>query len=149
MHTTEVVMTRELALSDTDPSGYPEACGRLRFVRTLLEAAEADNQAVRSRHAHDIAIISERLITEADDRGWCDVYDDVVSALNNDLYLKLEERSRDYTVEVQAMVTFKIKVENQYSKTDAEELATSWIENSADEYIDDVYEIDVRSAEVE
>lgn len=149
MNTTEVVMTRELALSDTDPSGYPEACSRLRFVRTLLEAAEADNRAVRGRHSQDIAIISERLISEADDRGWCDVYDDVVSDLNDQLYVKLEERSRDFTVEVRAMVTFKLTVENQTSKSDAEEIATDWIEHHAEDHISDVYEIDVRSAEAE
>lgn len=142
-------MTRDRAFSNEPPVSYDEACQRLKFVRQCYEASQADAAASRARHREDIEIIGTRLIEEAEERGWCDVYDDVISDLNDKLFMKLEERMRDYTVEVRAMVTFKITVEDQHSKKDAEELATSWIENSADEHIDDVYEIDVRSAEAE
>lgn len=146
---TDVAMTRELAMSSIDPAGYPEACARVRYLQTLVLATEADNKAARSRHREDIEMIGTRLIEEAEDRGWCEVYDEVISDLNDKLYMKLEERTRDFVVEVQALVTFKITVPDQTSKSDAEELATDWIENDASSHIDDVYEITVRSAEVE
>lgn len=142
-------MTRERALSNTPPVGYDEACQRLNFVRQCYEASQSDAAARSARHREDIEIIGTRLIYEAEDRGWCDVYDDVISELNEKLFIDLEERRRDFTVEVQAMVTFKINVEDQTSRKDAEELAASYIEHNATDYIDDVYEIDVRSAEVE
>ena len=147
--TTDVAMTRERALSTNPPVSFDEARQRVDFLRQLYEARQSDAAARSARHREDIETIGTRLIKEAEDRGWCEVYDDVISDLNDKLYMKLEERTRDFVVEVQALVTFKITVPDQTSKSEAEETATDWIENDASSHIDDVYEITVRSAEVE
>jgi len=63
-----------------------------------------------ARHRADIAIIGERLIFEADQRGWCEQYDKVIEDLNAKLHVELPARAREYEVSVSFLVHMNVTV---------------------------------------
>ena len=83
----------------------------------------------------DAKLISDRLISEANDRGWCDLYNEFVEEVNDRTkYIKLETLEQEYTVkmdltlEITTSVSVNIKatseqdaidmVEEKYSNSD-------------------------------
>jgi hypothetical protein len=60
--------------------------------------ARAAVEAAKQSHAADVAVITSWLQNEAQERDWCDEYDDCVEAVNHKLTIKLPSRKRDYTV---------------------------------------------------
>lgn len=52
----------------------------------------------RTQHCSDIAKIGDRLLDEAEQRGWCHIFDDVVDEINSDLVVRLPERKREFAV---------------------------------------------------
>lgn len=102
----------ELALALNDARRLDEMCIQLRETATRR----------RMDHAADIAKIGEALITEANDRDWCEAYDRVIDELNADLVMPLPTRERDY--EVQIRVTYETTVTvTARSKDEARERA--------------------------
>lgn len=63
-----------------------------------------------ARHRADIALIGERLIFEADQRGWCEQYDEVIDDLNTKLHVDLPLRQREYEVAVSFTVRMNVTV---------------------------------------
>ncbi|MEU4244289.1 hypothetical protein [Actinoplanes sp. NPDC026619] len=68
------------------------------LLRQRAESARLRAVTAEQRHHDDIALIGEKLIAEADDRDWCEVYDEFVDKLNINLHIELPLRERDYTV---------------------------------------------------
>jgi len=71
------------------------------------DAYQADARAFETRwhsamreHREDVQTIGETLISEANDRGWCDVFDAVVSELNGSLHVELPTRARVWSFTV-------------------------------------------------
>lgn len=62
------------------------------------------------RHTEDINTIGERLIHEADQRGWCEQYDEVIEDLNKTLHVDLPLRQREYEVSVSFTVHMNVTV---------------------------------------
>jgi hypothetical protein len=85
-----------------------------------LWAATADNMELKSqisalegrlsdnarKHANDIKLIGEALISEANERDWCAEFDQWVDALNPTLNIELPLRVSDYTTEITITVDF-------------------------------------------
>lgn len=65
-----------------------------------LASAERRATTAKQQHERDIALIGEKLLEEADERGWCEQFDDVVEELNRKLIVELPTRERDYNVQV-------------------------------------------------
>ncbi|MEU7906401.1 hypothetical protein [Actinoplanes sp. NPDC049118] len=95
--------------SDTDVHGQQELPDVLTAAHAAVEQQRQRADAAEQRHRDDIARIGERLIQEADDRGWCRVYDRVIDELNEDLTIELPLRERVFdvttTIELRIRVT--------------------------------------------
>src|SRR5262245_15810712 len=97
-------------------SEYAEAVDRhaheLEALRRQLTAQlEAAQHRLVERirlHEQDIRIIGDRLVQEAEDREWCDTYDDVVGEMNQQLHVELP--TRHIWQEFQATASLRVKV---------------------------------------
>lgn len=63
-------------------------------INKLIEERDAAYQ----RHIKDVQTIGHELIREATERGWCAEYDEFVTGLNENLYISLPLREKEYTV---------------------------------------------------
>ena len=79
------------------------------------------------RHIEDIKTIGERLIAEADQRGWCEDYDVMVDDLNTKRNIDLPLRNHQYEVNVSFTVHMNVTVEAQ-SPEDAQSMANDMVE---------------------
>lgn len=98
--------------------------------------------AERNRiHERDIELISDALINEAENRGWCDTYDEFIKELNHKLDIPLRERVSNYDVTITVTRTqtqrVTITVENQLSEEDAHDAAVDKVESYPDDYLND------------
>lgn len=80
-------------------------------LRGQLRQQIAENETVQRQHRKDIETIGDALIAEADNRGWCEAYDEFVKGVNRNLTVDLKERIKEYDVEVRVSTTFFIRVE--------------------------------------
>lgn len=64
----------------------------------------------RDQWGEDIKLIGERLIKEANDRGFCSEFDDVIDDLNSKLRVELPTRRKEYVVTQVVKVTRSITV---------------------------------------
>lgn len=78
-----------------------------------LEAALAESERL---HRQDIEHIGAKMIAEANRRDWCEIYDDVVDDLNNQLHVELPVREHDYSVEL----TYQVRVTATMTARDAD-----------------------------
>lgn len=85
---------------------------------------EFDRQAERARRNHeaDIATIGERLMDEAEHRGWCSEYDSIVDDLNRSLHVELPTRNKTWDVCWTVNVTVHQTIEAR-TANDAAEMA--------------------------
>ncbi len=121
------------------------------YLEQYLEAAEEkvdltqlalDNlkkmwEDLRRKYAEDMSIISERLIMEAESRGWCSEFDEIIEEVNNKLQgpFPLDTREKDIEVEVTvrgtvwATTTVTVRAAN-------EDKAAQMIADDPDSYFD-------------
>jgi hypothetical protein len=66
----------------------------------MLRTAQAQADAAWARHRDDVRKIGAALLEEASERNWCEDYDEWVAKLNPSLSVRLEEREREFNVEV-------------------------------------------------
>lgn len=83
-----------------DAAEWAQLTAQLDDVRTSLAVCREQLAQARQIHRSDIALISERLTEEANDRGWCGEYDEILANLNRALSIELTPRTRDYCVTV-------------------------------------------------
>lgn len=75
----------------------------LRDVRspgdaTTIERLRTRVTEAQEAHRRDIATIGAALMSEAEDRDWCEIYDSVVDSLNSELSVELPTRAREVTI---------------------------------------------------
>jgi hypothetical protein len=72
---------------------------------TLIKTLQTDVRDLK----YNIDTISDHLINEAEDRGWCDEYDTIVDSLNGCLrpIYKVREREQDYAISFTICATAK------------------------------------------
>ncbi len=83
---------------------------RLKGAQEQIKRLDNEVSATMAKHRADIAAIGERLIAEAEDRDWCDTYDDVIKDLNQGLNVKLKVRVQPYVVDTIYTVTVRTTV---------------------------------------
>jgi len=104
----------------------------LNRLRTMYSGINTQLNVVRNNYSSDIEKIGERLISEAEDRGWCGVYDEVIEDLNSHLYMELPSRERTFTYRAKYTVYVEVEVEST-NENDAEEQARDLIEERLNE----------------
>ena len=84
----------------------------LSELRERYAQLEREHDALgqwKHRAVNDMATVSTALIREANDRGWCSEYDDIVASLNGNLHvLQLTERLRQFHRQVTVDMTFRV-----------------------------------------
>ncbi|GIF01088.1 hypothetical protein [Paractinoplanes rishiriensis] len=112
-----------------------------RELHDALAAARADAERqgrlaadAQRRHREDVELIGEKLLKEAEDRGWCKEFDEVIGALNAGLHIELATRDRDFTVT--ATVELRLTV-TAVSEDDARDQAADLVRD-AERELDDM-----------
>ncbi|MDP8971199.1 MAG: hypothetical protein M3N52_12040 [Actinomycetota bacterium] len=90
-----------------------ELQGLLRARTDKLEEMFAQVQDAKRAHCADVALIGEKLIEEANDRGWCAEFDTIVGELNQALHVELPARKREYQVAVTVTVWATVTAANE------------------------------------
>ena len=69
---------------------------------------ERDNQ--RRQAINAFKVVSDRLIVEAENRGWCDIFDTIVTDVNDDnpSWLQLEVRERDFELSTRVTIVMTL-----------------------------------------
>lgn len=114
------------------PADLDVSLEMLNRLRTMYSSINTQLNVVRNNYSSDIEKIGERLISEAEDRGWCDAYDDVIADLNSQLYMELPTRERTFTYRAKYTVYVEVEVEST-NENDAEEQARDLIEERLNE----------------
>lgn len=107
--------------------------------RVASMAARIDDYASRlaesqRRHRSDIAIIGEALMSEANERDWCNEYDEIIDALNERVSYELPTRKRDYQVAVQATVYISVEAKDDEEARDKANDVARELESYVDRY---------------
>jgi hypothetical protein len=113
------------------PGDTGTAARMINRLRTLHANMNTQLNVTRNAHEHDIQVIGARLMAEAEDRGWCDAYDDVIADLNQNLHRELPVRVKTYQMQGKYTVYIDVEVEAS-SLEEAEELAKDEIEQLLD-----------------
>jgi hypothetical protein len=99
-----------------------------KLLQARIQELEGRYSQAAKNHHFDIGLIGETLMREADDRGWCDAYDEVIDRLNEKLYVELPTRTKEYDVTVTYTVVMRKTVEAK-SEEDAQEDAEAEFSN--------------------
>jgi hypothetical protein len=75
------------------------------------DRAERELHALQETHRGDIALIGSVLMSEADDRDWCDDYDRVIERINDRVSVRLPERIKNYSIDIRVSYEFTVDVE--------------------------------------
>jgi hypothetical protein len=105
------------AEQDTIIAGLSTAA---RNIQRDLDVANQRHEQAVGQHRADVAVIGERLLEEAQERGWCSDYDTIVDQLNKQLSVELPVRELDHEVEADIRVTIRVKARGE---SDAEDRA--------------------------
>jgi len=100
---------------------------RMQYVDrgNTIDALRTQLNCAQENHREDIERISDRLIEEANDRGWCDTYDQIINQINRNLHVPLRRRERSYCVTqtIELTVTkYLTAVDEDQAERDAGEL---------------------------
>jgi hypothetical protein len=104
-------------------------------------------QRLRDLHRLDIKTISETFINEANERGYCDAYDEVITALNKKLHYELDNREQDYEITAKYMVTVTYTTTAK-CLADAEETANEMELHDYASRVSDFYDIEEHDTSV-
>lgn len=105
----------------TDDPQVQDLRGEVERLRSTLTELRGELDAARQAHHDDIAAIGRALLREAEDRDWCDDYDQVIDDLNGQLSVALPERVRAWDVTFDLRVT--VHIPNARNADDARERA--------------------------
>lgn len=111
----------------------------LTYSQEQLILSLQETTSARKLHRKDIALISSTFIQEANDRGYCEAYDEVIDALNKELHYELDNREQEYEITAKYMVTVTY---NTTAKclSDAEETANEMDLHDYASRVSDFYE---------
>jgi len=107
---------------------------QVQSFQSRIATLEQEARERRVQHERDILIVGDRLNQEAEDRDWCEDYDDIVDALNARLTVKLplRDRTETYTVTIRATMTATLTYSHEVEASnadDAQDEARSYFEN--------------------
>lgn len=85
------------------------AHSRENSLRTELAQSRDQFSQYTAQVRQDCETLSDELIQQANNRGWCDVYDGIVDTLNEQFQvLRINEREQEHDVEVKVTVTYEL-----------------------------------------
>jgi hypothetical protein len=114
------------------------------LLNQVLEEKQATTTA-EAYHQADIDLLSERLIQEANDREWCETYDDVVADINQHLHRPLDTRIASQQLTVRVTLDIRARP-GEFPSTDRmARMVHSQLSESLDDLVDD-FDIDVQGA---
>jgi hypothetical protein len=92
---------------------------------------------LRVKYAEDMSTISQRLIEEAENRGWCREFDDIIDEVNNKLVgpFPLDTREQDIEVEVTIRATV-YATQTVTVRARDEDQAAEFLADDPDSYLD-------------
>lgn len=106
-------------------------------------------------HESDIALISDALIKESDDRDWCNMYDEFIEELNKSLNVELKVREKEYEVDIEVtetrtqVVTVSIKARSEeHAKELVMDDPVNYYEEQLSDYNWDTTELEEEFVEV-
>lgn len=112
------VSAPDLAMLDVDTlrlrvtqltDGLQAAHQRENALRDELNVTREQLSNLRSNVRSDCTLLSQELITQANDRGWCSIYDEIVETLNSKFaVLAIDERESDHEIEVEVTATYNL-----------------------------------------
>lgn len=111
------------------------------FLADDLEAVETTSTpkvyVPTPEHLADIKAISDRLQSEAEEREWCEDYNEVIEDLNQSLTVKLELLEQDYTVKISGEDTgyYGSDTEQVEVRATSEEEAVAKVAEIVDKYL--------------
>jgi hypothetical protein len=117
---------------DSVPEPFlPEESDVVRDLRAKLAAAEAAVLEVKTAHYADMARVSEVFMKQANARGWCNEYDEIVlDEVNPHLTVPMDVRDSDWLVPVAATFTIPLLVQvTSPTASRAEEDAQTLVED--------------------
>jgi hypothetical protein len=100
----ETLRLRVTQLTD----GLQAAHQRENALRDELTVNREQLSNLRNNVRSDCTLLSEELITQANNRGWCSIYDEIVETLNSQFaVLAIDEREGDHEIEVEVTATYE------------------------------------------
>ena len=114
------ILTRQLR-GPVPADEYDELVAKLAEMTQHRDTLARRATEARANHVGDIGVIGKALRDEADERDWCDDYDNFVQEVNKHLHVELPVREHDYVVTATFSVTLRYTVSAQ-SEDDAREM---------------------------
>jgi len=89
--------------------GIGEVIAALNNEALRLDRVEAENRKMRDDRDRALGVIGMRLIEEAENRGWCTEFDEIIDEVNAALPdgWELPERKREFTIEIEVTGTIR------------------------------------------
>ena len=119
----------------------------VRYSQEQLDISLRETASSKKLHRKDIALISETFINEANERGYCEAYDEVIDALNKELHCELQTREQEYQITAKYMVTVTYMTTAK-CQSDAEETANEMELHDYASRVSDFYDIEEHDTSV-
>jgi hypothetical protein len=119
----------------------------VQYSQEQLDISLRETASSKKMHRKDITLISETFINEANERGYCEAYDEVIDKLNKELHCELQTREQEYQITATYIVTV-IHNTSATSQADAEENANSMSLHDFASRVSDFYDIEERDISV-
>lgn len=119
----------------------------VQYSQEQLDISLRETASSKKLHRKDIALISETFINEANERGYCEAYDEVIDALNKELHCELQTREQEYQITAKYMVTVTYMTTAK-CQSDAEETANEMELHDYASRVSDFYDIEEHDTSV-
>jgi hypothetical protein len=119
----------------------------VQYSQEQLDISLRETASSKKMHRKDIALISETFINEANERGYCEAYDEVIDKLNKELHCELQTREQEYQITATYIITVQHNTTAK-SQADAEEDANSMRLHDFASRVSDFYDIEERDISV-
>jgi hypothetical protein len=119
----------------------------VQYSQEQLDISLRETASSKKMHRKDIALISQTFIKEADERGYCEAYDEVIDKLNRELHCELDTREQEYQITAKYMVTVTYMTTAK-CQSDAEETANEMELHDYASRVSDFYDIEEHDTSV-
>ena len=99
-----------------NPEDLVETVSTLRFLKLVKQYRQLSIDADKA-----VNVISDRLITESEDRDWCDEFDKIIEDVNQELPMRFRLRTRERNYNVTWTETYMVTIQRHANLTAANE----------------------------
>lgn len=131
----EIITPLDTALQRTEARAA-ELSALVESKQRQIEELRVELETLKQAISSDSTLLSDTLIAEANEREWCEVYDQIIDSLNHQFkVIVIDERKSDFEVEVEVTGTVSTTTWVNVTARTREE-AENIVRNSMDEYVD-------------